>query len=109
MKVLWQKSPLAAFDIIQLLAAEQWHQNTIKTLLTRLVKKGALAADKYKNLHLYRPLVTEEDCIQVESESFLDRFFAGSVKPLLVHFAKQEKITPEDLEELRKILRKQKK
>ena len=59
---------------------------------------------KYKNLYLYEPLVSEDDCIQAESESFLDRLFEGSVRPLLVHFARNKKLSKSDLDELRKIL-----
>lgn len=105
MRVLWKNSPLAAFDIIQELAAtEKWHPNTVKTLLTRLHKKGALGTKKYKNLFLYFPTVTEEECVESESENFLDRLFGGSVKPLLVHFARQKKLSKQDLDELRRIL-----
>ena len=76
MKVLWNQSPLPAFDIVQKLTEiEDWHPNTVKTLLNRLYRKKALAVKKYKNLYIYRPLVTEEDCVQVESESFMQRFF----------------------------------
>lgn len=105
MRVLWKKSPQPAYDIIQEISAtEHWHPNTIKTLLARLLKKKALAAHKYKNLYLYAPRVTQEECIQAESESFLDRIFGGAVQPLLVHFARQQKLTKADLEALRKIL-----
>ncbi|HTG43925.1 MAG TPA: BlaI/MecI/CopY family transcriptional regulator [Verrucomicrobiae bacterium] len=105
MRVLWRKSPLPAYDIIQeLTAKEDWHPNTIKTLLTRLHKKKALAAEKYKNLYLYAPRLTEEECVAAESESLLDRLFDGAVQPLLVHFARQRKLCKKDLEELRRIL-----
>jgi BlaI family penicillinase repressor len=49
-------------------------------------------------------LVSEEDCVHAESESFLQRLFGGSLKPLLVHYAKRQQLTAADLEELRKIL-----
>jgi BlaI family penicillinase repressor len=105
MRVLWRKSPLPAYDIIQELSGkEHWHANTIKTLLTRLQKKNAVAIEKYKNLFLYSAAVSEEECIQAESESFLDRIFGGAVQPLLVHFANRRKLTKADLEALRKIL-----
>lgn len=105
MKLLWHKSPQPAYDLIQSLAkTENWHPNTIKTLLARLTKKKAVATEKYKNLYLYRPLVTEDECIQVESQSFLDRLFGGSVKPLLVHFARSQKLSKSDLDELKRIL-----
>lgn len=105
MKILWRKAPLPAYDIIQELGPqEDWHPSTIKALLARLTKKRALGVKKYKNLFLYSPLVTEEECLHAESESFLERLFGGSAKPLLVHFAKTERLTKKDLEELRKIL-----
>ncbi|MBI4661719.1 MAG: BlaI/MecI/CopY family transcriptional regulator [Verrucomicrobia bacterium] len=107
MKVLWAKSPLGAYDIIEALAKEEWHPNTVKTMLSRLTKKKALKISKYKNLYLYEPLVTEEQCLHAESESFLARFFGGSVKPLLVHFARKQKLTRADIDELKRILEKE--
>ena len=105
MKLLWEKSPLPAYDLIQVLGAqEKWHANTIKTLLTRLVRKKALGTRKYKNLFLYFPLVSEEECIQAESDSLVERLFGGAVQPLLLHFARRRKLTKNDLNELRKIL-----
>jgi BlaI family transcriptional regulator, penicillinase repressor len=105
MRLLWRKSPQGAYDLIEQLGPrERWHPNTIKTMLARLHKKKVLAVTKYKNLYLYHPLISEEECIRAESESFLDRLFEGSVKPLLVHFARNKKFSKSDLEELRKIL-----
>jgi BlaI family transcriptional regulator, penicillinase repressor len=105
MRLLWRKSPQGAYDLIEELGPrEGWHPNTIKTMLARLHKKKAVTVTKYKNLYLYAPLISEEECIRAESESFLDRLFEGSVKPLLVHFARNKKLSKTDLEELRKIL-----
>jgi BlaI family penicillinase repressor len=105
MRLLWRKSPQGAYDLIQQLSpGEEWHPSTVKTMLSRLHKKKAIGVKKYKNLYLYEPLVSEDECIQAESQSFLDRIFDGSVKPLLVHFAKRRKLSKQDLDELRKIL-----
>lgn len=105
MRQLWEKSPLPAYDLIQALGAkEKWHSNTVKTLLTRLTRKKALGTRKYKNLFLYYPLVSEEECIQAESDSLVERLFDGAVQPLLLHFARRRKLTKKDLIELRKIL-----
>lgn len=105
MKLLWTRSPQGAYDIVAALGeTEDWHPNTIKTILSRLHKKRALGIRKYKNLYLYFPLVSRDDCVQAESESFLRRFFGGSVKPLLVHFARKQQLTAADLDELRRIL-----
>ena len=105
MKLLWDKSPQPAYDIIQALAQkENWHANTVKTLLTRLTRKKALATRKYKNLFLYFPLVSQEACIQAESDNLLDRLFDGAVTPLLVHFARRRKLSKQDLQHLQRIL-----
>lgn len=105
MKVLWAKSPQGAYDIADALSrTEAWHPNTVRTLLTRLRQKRVLGIKKYKNLFLYHPLVSEEDCVHAQSESFLQRLFGGSVRPLLVHFVKRQRLTKADLEVLRRIL-----
>jgi BlaI family penicillinase repressor len=107
MKVLWLKSPLPAQDIIDALSArDDWHPKTVKTLLNRLVKKGALGFRKEGRLYLYRPLVTEVECVTAESESFLDRVFGGSLKPLLTHFAETRKLSPAEIAELKALLKK---
>lgn len=104
MRVLWRRASLPAYDIIEELAGEEWHPNTIKTLLARLHRKKAITARRYKNLFIYEPLVSEEECIRAESQNLLDRLFDGSVKPLLVHFARNKKLSKQDIEDLRKIL-----
>src|SRR5580704_5846577 len=103
MKVLWATSPLTAMEIINALAGtEDWHPNTVKTLLSRLHKKKAVGVEKQKNLYIYRPLVSEADCVKTESDSFLDRVFGGSVKPLLLHFVDKQRLSSQDLDGLRK-------
>jgi BlaI family penicillinase repressor len=107
MKVLWSNSPLSAMEIYNVLTdTEDWHPNTVKTLLSRLHKKKALSVEKVKNLYLYRPIVSEAACVRTESQTFLNRVFGGSVKPLLMHFMEKEQLSSEDLDELRNILRK---
>ena len=107
MRLLWKEAPLPAYDIIQRTSAQAgWHPSTVKTLLARLQRKKALGTRRYKNLFLYYPLLSQDECLQAESESFLDRFFGGSPKELLLHFARGEKITARDLEELKRVLEK---
>jgi BlaI family penicillinase repressor len=110
MQVIWARSPLTSNEIIQALAdTEDWHPNTVKTLLARLYKKKVLRVQKEKNHFRYSPLASQSDCVQTESESFLMRVFGGSVKPLLMHFVDRQKLSSEDLEELKSILKKKKK
>lgn len=107
MKVLWAKSPLSAQDIIHaLLARDKWHPKTVKTLLNRLVKKRALGFSKEGRAYLYRPLVAESECVAAESESFLERVFGGSLKPMFAHFAETRKLSPAEIAELKRLLKK---
>ncbi len=106
MKVLWRKSePQPAYDIIQELSlSEKWQPKTVKTLLNRLVKKGALGFKKYKNLYLYSPLLRESECLKAEGESFLRRCFDGALQPMLAHFVEHRRLTREEIQELKRIL-----
>lgn len=110
MKVIWaNQPPISAGDIIEKLQKDDdWHPKTAKTLLGRLVKKGALTFKKEGRAYLYKPLVKESECVRLESESFLDRFFDGGLKPMLAHFVEHKKISPSELRELRAILDKRK-
>lgn len=110
MKVLWAKSPQAAQEIIDTLSArDDWHPKTVKTLLNRLVKKQALGFRKEGRAYLYWPLVTEKESVAAESDSFLDRVFGGSLKPMLAHFAETRKLSPTEITELKRLLKQSEK
>jgi BlaI family penicillinase repressor len=95
MKICWSKSPATSQAVIDALAAKhEWHPKTVKTLLNRLIKKRALGFEKDGRAYLYRPLVSENDCVTAESKSFLDRVFGCSLKPMLSHFVENRKLSP---------------
>jgi|SRR5436190_20195459 len=105
MKVLWDRSPLPASEIIEGLAqAERWAPKTVKTLLNRLVKKGALGYEQDGRAYLYRPLVSESACTTAASEAFLARVFGGSLQPMLAHFVDEKRLSPKEVKELKRIL-----
>jgi BlaI family penicillinase repressor len=106
MNILWDKSPLGAAEIIEALQVSDasWHPKTAKTLLNRLVQKKALGFKKEGRGYLYRPLVQRGACIEAESESFLERLFGGSLKPMLAHLVERKKLSARDIAELRQIL-----
>ena len=110
MKLLWEKAPQPAYDLAQELGlSEGWQSKTVKTLLTRLVKKGALKFEKYKNLYLYQPSITEKESILQEGESFLNRVFDGSGAKLMLHFAEHELLTKKEADALKRILKNKEK
>jgi BlaI family transcriptional regulator, penicillinase repressor len=109
MKVLWKKAPQSAQDIIETLADEvNWSSKTIKTLLNRLVNKGALVYEKEGRSYLYSPRIGEAACKREETRTFINRVFDGAFKPMLAAFLEDGKLTPEEIDELRKILEQDK-
>ncbi len=109
MRVVWAKNPVTAADIIDQLLKEDptWHPVTAKTLLNRLVKKGALGYDLDGRAYVYRPLVRERDCVNAASSSFLERVFDGSLQTMVAHFVEHRKLSPKQVKELRKVLEEQ--
>ena len=109
MEALWESSPQTASEVTKTLRASMnWAENTVRTLLTRLVEKGALkTAENASGTRTFIPAVKREACVRAESQSFLDRVFGGAAKPLLVHFAQNSKLSPDEIKELKKLLDQQ--
>jgi len=105
MDVLWRRHPLGADEVAAALASQQdWQEATIKTLLNRLLNKGAIAAERDGRRYLYSPLLKREAWVLEESRGLLDRLFDGRVAPLVAHFSEQRKLSRKDIAELRKLL-----
>jgi BlaI family penicillinase repressor len=107
MKIVWAQAPCSAGRIVEALteADSTWHPKTVKAFLNRLVRKGALGFRKEGRAYLYRPAVREEDCVDAASESFLERVFGGSLKPMLAHFVERKKLSDDEIRELRRLLK----
>lgn len=106
MEALWERAPQTASEVTKVLRPTMsWAENTVRTLLTRLVDKGALkTAENDSGTRTFAPAVKREACVRAESDSFLQRIFGGAAKPLLVHFAQTSKLTPEEVQELKRLL-----
>ncbi len=105
MKVLWKQSPINAGDIIQALRKKtQWSPKTIHTLISRLVSKEAVGITKATPYNLYFPIVSEEEYKSAQTKSFINKVYDGSIHHLVVNFIKEEKLSKEELNELRKLL-----
>ena len=105
MNLVWKKSPLAASEIVEELESKKdWHPRTIRTLLARLVEKGALRFSQEGKRYLYEPKVTMEACVHHESRSFIDRVFGGAPASMLINLAKHTEFSAEEIKQLRKLL-----
>ena len=105
MNVLWARSPLTGAEVAEELAGRmKWQTKTVKTLLGRLVKKGAVRFREEANRYLYSPAFPRQRYVAAESRSFIQRVFGGKATPALVHMVETLDLSDDDLKELRAIL-----
>jgi predicted transcriptional regulator len=107
MEALWRRSPLTSEAIISEVGEPQgWTEGTVKVLISRLVKKKAVAAQADGRRYLYSPLVTRQAYVGTESQGLLDRLFGGRLAPLVTHFSESDKLSDEDIAELKALIEK---
>jgi len=106
MEVVWRQNPITALEVVQQLTAhKQWQDQTIRTMLRRLIRKKALTYKAEGKVYYYAPAVSREQCVRGESRSFLERVFGGAAQPLLVQLVQETKLSADEIAELKKILR----
>ncbi len=106
MKLLWQKSPRTANEMVDILKkTTQWNPQTIRTLINRLVQKKAVAFEKDGRSYLYSPTVSEDKYKQTERKSFLSKVYNGSLQPMLAAFLNDTELSEEEIDELENILK----
>lgn len=104
---LWVEAPLSAQGIIDRMAGKTSAQpRTIKTLINRLLNKGALGFREQERKYLYYPLIGKEDFYRIKTESFLHKFFDGELAPLVCFFSGQKRLSDKQIEELRELVDK---
>lgn len=105
MEALWRKGPLTADGVLTEVGVEQdWAPGTVKTLITRLLHKGAIEGRREAEGYRYHPLVSRTDYVQGESQSLVDRLFGGEVAPLVAHFAETRALSPKDIKLLKQLI-----
>lgn len=106
MEVLWADAPLTANTVAERLSDSQnWTLPTIKTLLSRLVSKGALDTQADGRRFLYRPAIERTAYVSGESKRLVDRLFGGRLTPLVAQFAQAEALTADDIAEIEALLK----
>lgn len=107
MRVLWKKSPLTVKEVIKTLSKKTaWKPETIRTLINRLTKKKAIDFEKKGRRHYFYPLLSQEECVRADADSFLARSGAALLKPILTTFIEKEQLSDEEVAELQRILEK---
>src|SRR5277367_1556074 len=91
MEALWNaERPLTALEVVQGLSGhKKWQDQTIRTMLRRLIRKKAVRYKADGKTYHYSAAVSREQCVRGESRSFLQRVFGGAVQPLLVQLMQE--------------------
>ena len=106
MAILWTRSPLAASDIMAAAPIErQWSATTVKTMLARLVEKGALETKAEGRRYLYSPLVARDSVAADQAGRLVDRLFGGRLSPLVAELAARRDLSDEDVAELEQLVK----
>jgi len=110
MTIVWERAPIPAAAVAAALEREkQWSLATVRTLLRRLVNKGAVNQQPDGKRFLYRPRITMDECVRQASQSFLERALGRTPPATVLHLVQKADLSKEDIQELRRILREKEK
>ena len=106
LEVFWRaQRPLSADDVVAAMHNDRdWSAGTIRTFLTRLVKKKALAATPDGRRYLYQALVQRDDYVHEQSRNLIDRLFGGRIAPLIAQFSQRQGLSRDEVEELKRLI-----
>ena len=106
MEALWDESPLTAVDVCdRVCTSRDWSMPTVKTLLSRLVTKGAVETEADGRRFLYTPTIERSDYVGHESRRLVERLFGGKPASLFAQLAESEALSDDDLEEIERLLK----
>jgi BlaI family penicillinase repressor len=105
MTVLWSKPGLTADQVVTALKGKvTWNARTVRTLIGRLLRKKALTFEKEGRKYRYLPIVNREQCARQERRSFVQRVYGGTVTPMLAAFIEDAQLSPEEINDLKRML-----
>lgn len=106
MEALWDRHPATSEELAEtLLPRQDWQLATLKTLINRLLGKGAIAAEREGRRYLYSPVLQREEWLRSQSQHFLERCFGGRLSALVAHFAEERPLSDEDRRALKALLK----
>jgi predicted transcriptional regulator len=109
MKVIWHRGQVTVRDVYEeLLGHRKIAYTTVMTMMGILESKNYLKKTQGDKAHVYRPAQPQSQVVSSMVRDFVNRVFNGSAKPLLVHLAENEDLTPEELDEVRRLLKEKK-
>jgi BlaI family transcriptional regulator, penicillinase repressor len=110
MNLVWKEPGVSSSRVVEVLSAQKdWRSRTVRTLLDRLVKKGALKTVPDGKRNLYHPAIDMQQCIRRESRSFAQRVFGGEPGPMLLNLVREADLSQDEIERLKRILEEKEK
>ena len=106
MQIIWKKGKTTSFDILEEIKNEDTiSENTIRTLLARMIKKGAIhITEKKGKTYIYEACINKEEFLRKEGNNFLETIYQGAINSMLLNFVKDNKLTKKEVQELLKII-----
>ena len=102
LEAIWVGAPVSARVVVERLNEHgSWHEKTVKTLLGRLVKKGALHFQRDGRSYLYSTRLARSEYVQKQSAGMVERLYNGNIGAFVAGFASSRKLKKEDIEELK--------
>lgn len=106
MKIVWQKGEATVRDVYEtLLEHRKIAYTTVMTMMRVLEKKGYVKTHRENRAFVYRPTRPQRQVLRSMVREFVDRVFNGSAQPLLVHLVEDRRLSPQELEELERLIR----
>nr|WP_296461383.1 BlaI/MecI/CopY family transcriptional regulator [uncultured Acetatifactor sp.] len=107
MESLWEECPKVGSRIVADMAGRVgWSRSTTLTMLKRMTEKGLIACEDNGRMRVYVPLIERETAVKKETDNFLKRVYHGSASMLVNSFIKRQRLSAEELSQLRQILDK---
>ena len=104
MQIIWKYGKVTSFDILDEIKNDDTiSENGIRTLLCRMVRKGAIRiTEKKGKTYIYEALINKDDFLRKEGNNFLENIYQGAINSMLLNFVKENKLTKKDVHELLK-------
>jgi len=105
MQVLWEKSSASLRELCDALSGSKgWTKHAISSFLKRMLEKGAISVDESGKVKNYIPLWNKEETILEETQSIIERVYKGDLLLMVSNAVKEQKLTKEEIEELKSML-----
>lgn len=109
MQVLWQLKKAFVKEVVEELPSPKPHYNTVSTIIRKMEDKGFVKHKAFGNTHQYFPVISKEQYRKNYMQKTIDNYFENSYKNVVSFFAKEEKISIDELKEIIQLIEKNQK